>query len=142
MDYDKMYAEFWVKVKENLNTLEPLLLKISEHWHYEDLIYRFYHCSYKVQYIKGDTLEMYEALKKLEFTDRGLNEQFKTIVEQGSSDVKNINKEWGETRKWVEAFLHCKYFLEMVVKYGKELDAVPMCLPSGLAAVLELYNIR
>ena len=42
----------------------------------------------------------------------------------------------------IEAFLHAKFFLEMVVKYGKELEAAQNLLPSGWAAVLCLYDLR
>ena len=37
---------------------------------------------------------------------------------------------------------HAKFFLEMVVKYGKEIDEPPEVLPSGWAAVLCLYDLR
>lgn len=53
------------------------------------------------------------------------------------------NKAWlAHTRPIVEAFLHAKYFLEMVVKYGRELDEAPSIMPSGWAAVLYLYQKR
>lgn len=42
----------------------------------------------------------------------------------------------------VEAFLHAKSFLEMVVKYGKELETAQNLLPSGWAAVLCFYDLR
>jgi len=42
----------------------------------------------------------------------------------------------------IEAFQHARYFLDMTVKYGKELDEEPTMLPSGYAALLELYGIR
>jgi len=40
-----------------------------------------------------------------------------------------------------EAFFHAKFFLEMTVKYEKELEALPTTLPSGWAALLCLYNL-
>jgi len=46
------------------------------------------------------------------------------------------------TRPIVEAYLHAKYFVEMMVKYGQEMEDVPMFLPSGWAAILELYDQR
>ena len=46
------------------------------------------------------------------------------------------------TRVFLEAFFHARFFLEMAVKYGKELPASPTLLPSGWAALLCLYNIR
>ena len=38
--------------------------------------------------------------------------------------------------------LHAKYFLEMMVRYAKELDTAPSVLPTGWAAILCLYNQR
>src|SRR6266567_7691723 len=42
----------------------------------------------------------------------------------------------------VEAFFHAHYFLEMAVRYGKQLQHPPRQLPSGWAAFLYLYNLR
>ena len=53
------------------------------------------------------------------------------------------NREWQKVcRPMLEAFFHAKYFLEMAIKYGKEMEKAPECLPSGWAALLHLYNIR
>ena len=53
------------------------------------------------------------------------------------------NKEWlRHTRPIIEAFFHAKFFLEMAVKYGKELEECPEILPSGWAALLYFYNLR
>ena len=46
------------------------------------------------------------------------------------------------TRPILEAFFHALYFLEMAVKYGKELKYPPNRLPSGWASLLYLYNLR
>lgn len=41
-----------------------------------------------------------------------------------------------------EAFFHAKYFLEMAVKYGKELDKIPdEERPSGWAGLLCFFNL-
>jgi len=42
----------------------------------------------------------------------------------------------------LEAFFHAKYFLEMAVKYGKQLEEPPQRCPSGWASLLTLYKIR
>lgn len=39
-------------------------------------------------------------------------------------------------------FFHARFFLEMVCRYGRELDEPPAMLPSGWAAVLYLYRMR
>ena len=49
---------------------------------------------------------------------------------------------WAAGRPILEAFFHARYMLEMAVKYGKELDRPPNCLPSGWAAFLYLYDLR
>ncbi|KAB2833415.1 MAG: hypothetical protein F9K48_08480 [Candidatus Brocadia sp.] len=84
------------------------------------------------------------AFEKL-MPDYPLNDDFLAIVGEGTNRIfsKADNKRWAEaTRPIVEAFLHAKYFLEMMVKYGKELDYPPVTMPSGWAAVLYLYNLR
>jgi hypothetical protein len=141
--YEKKYTELMLRIKENLGDLKIILKEVKGHWHYEDYIYRFYHRSFKVQGIKSDTKRILEALMKLQDSKDGMDAQYTTIVKEGLVDIEtDINDEWDKARKWVEAFLHSKYFLEMVVKYGEEYDAVPQMLDSGFAAVLELYNIR
>jgi hypothetical protein len=42
----------------------------------------------------------------------------------------------------VEAFLHAKYFVEMMVKHGRAMDQASEQLPSAWAAILELYRQR
>lgn len=73
-----------------------------------------------------------------------LNDWFEKIIADGTGKLFESahNVTWLETtRPMLEAFFHAKYFLEMIVKYGTE-DKIPQTLPSGLAAVLYLYNIR
>lgn len=71
---------------------------------------------------------------------------FEEIYQAGASGKQfeiEHNKHWtGNTRVFLEAFFHAKFFLEMAVKYGKELRAAPTTLPSGWAALLCLYNLR
>jgi len=54
-----------------------------------------------------------------------------------------VNQRWGAaTRPILEAFFHARYFLEMVCRYGRELNEPTDSLPSGWAAVLYLYGLR
>jgi hypothetical protein len=74
-----------------------------------------------------------------------LNPWFTQIVEEGAAEQfsPEVNPRWVEaTRPIVEAFFHARHFLEMVCKYGKELEGPPESLPSGWAAVLYLYGLR
>jgi len=146
-NYAELHDTFLKKVKENLPELEETLKRVSDHWHYEDLIYRFYHYSFKVFYIQSETEKMLEVLKKLKPNEKcEFNDFFKQIVIEGvckrfNSDT--TNKHWlKETKPMLEAFFHCKYFIEMAVKYGKELEKAPECMPSGWAGLLYLYNLR
>jgi hypothetical protein len=62
---------------------------------------------------------------------------------QGKKFKREDNARWLEiTRPILEAFFHARYFLEMAVKYGNELEYPPNRLPSGWASFLYLYNLR
>ncbi len=134
-------------LKAHLPELEKLLKEISGHWTYEDGIYRYYHHSFKVfDRLQPLALEIVAALKTLA-PNRELNPMFMRIVSEGTG--KEWIVEFNEPERWqqecrpiVEAFLHAKYFLEMAVKYGKELESPPKVMPSGWAAFLYLYNLR
>ena len=131
-------------IKERLPELEALLIKINDHWNYEDGLYRFYHQSYKVYHLQNLTREMVDEFLFV-ISDVKLNESFCKILSEGTGKLfdSSHNKDWlKHTRPIVEAFLHAKYFLEMMVKYGRELVVAPQSLPSGWAAILTLYNTR
>ena len=145
-DLNKKHDELLLNIKNNLPKLEELLEDISSHWHACDYFYRFYHHSFKVYYVQGDTKKIVEMLKSL--APEGitkLNPLFEQIYKEGTDKVFKIehNKDWLlHTRGMIEAFLHAKYFLELVIKNGKELEKAPDCLNSDWAAVLYFYNIR
>lgn len=110
----------------------------------KDRIYRFYHQSYKVYEAQNHTLKIVASLQEI-MPDRPLNEWFMTIIKEGTGKTFTMedNKRWLEvTRPIIEAFFHARYFLEMVVHYGKELEQPPALMPSGWAAVLHLYRLR
>ena len=118
--------------KSKLPELKALLAATSDHWHYEDPIYRFYHQSFKVCRLPAITLKIVAALQALA-PHLKLNSMFLEIVAEGSG--KN-------PRPMVEAFFHAHHMLLMMCKYAEELDEPPPALPSGWATVLYLYNIR
>jgi hypothetical protein len=131
-------------IAAHLPDLEALLVKVNDRWVHDDLIYRFYHQSFKVYGLQSYTLEIVESLQSL-LPHLPLNRWFTEIV--GSGTAKEFRDEdnlrWPEsTRPIVEAFFHARYFLEMICKYGKQLKEPPQTMPSGWAAVLYLYNIR
>jgi hypothetical protein len=127
-----------------LPELERILDECSDHWGYEDPICRFYHQSFKVYALGRTTTRIVSALQALA-PDQQLNEWFLRIVSEGTEKVfaPEHNKHWLEvTRPIVEAFFHSRYFLEMAVRYGRELTVAPQLLPSGWAALLYLYRLR
>ena len=131
-------------IRENLPDLEALLEEASSHWGYEDPVYRFYHQSFKVYALQGTTKRIVAAFEKLA-PDGRLNRWFLEIVDEGSGRefTPEVNRRWvAETRPILEAFFHARYFLEMVCKYGRELETAPASLPSGWAAVLYLFRMR
>lgn len=137
-------AELLESIKSNIKHLEKLLKDSSGHWSYEDLVYRFYHGSFKVYGIQETTRHIIHWFNRVG-RGRKLNEQFLDIVKDGTGKRFEMahNQDWDDhTRPMVEAFFHAKYFLEMMVKYGNELKEDVHILPSGWASVLYLYNMR
>jgi hypothetical protein len=135
-------AKLLQSIKDNLSSLEELLETVQEFR--EDIVYRFYHQSFKVHGFQSFTQEMVAKLQSLA-PHLPLNTWFLDIVRQGTGHEFDMsdNKNWTAiTRPMVEAFLHAHYLLEMACKYGKELASPPQCIPTGWAAVLYLYNLR
>jgi hypothetical protein len=142
-------------LKDKMPILEDLYARMQDHWVGEDGVYRFYHGSWKLFRLQEATLEIVSALQSI-VPERKLTGYFMTIIQEGTgkSFNKNTNRRWfKETRPIVEAFFHAKYFLEMAVKYGKEIDLVENTnpesmeekfsvggIPSGMAALLSLYD--
>jgi len=134
----------FANLRASLPGLEKLLGECQSHSGYEDAVYRFYHHSFKVYSLQETTLTIVSALQSLA-PERQLNESFMAIVRDGTGKTfeREHNMRWLEvTRPIVEAFFHVQYFLEMAVRYGKQLRQPPRQLPSGWAAFLYLYDLR
>lgn len=131
-------------IKANLRDLEYLSMGFQGM--YLDGIYRFYHQSFKVYQLQTITLRAVELFRKIgNSPNRQLCQWFEEIVAEGTGfefqPEDNLN--WSlRTRPIVEAFLHAKYFVEMMTRCAHELDSAPNLLPSQWAAILELYNQR
>jgi hypothetical protein len=140
----EMTSQLLSNIQQQLPKLDEFLARVESHWCMEDGIYRFYHQSFKVYHLQDTTKAICKALQDL-LPDRRMNRWFSEIVAQGTGHAFEVshNQEWlRHTRPILEAFFHAHYFLKMVVKYGKELDTPPDCLPSGWAAVLYLFDLR
>jgi hypothetical protein len=134
---------FLLSLRRDRPELEKLLAECSDHWGYEDPVYRFYHQSFKVYGLQGRTQSIVQRLQALA-PDRPLNPWFVQIVQAGTSKVfkSEDNARWTEaTRPILEAFFHARFFLEMAVRYA-DLQEPPRVLPSGYAALLYLFGLR
>jgi hypothetical protein len=130
-------------LRRDRQELEKLLAECSDHWGYEDPVYRFYHQSFKVYGLQGRTQTIVQRLQALA-PDLPLNPWFVQIVQAGTEKVFKTedNSRWTEvTRPILEAFFHARFFLEMAVRYA-DLQTPPQILPSGYAALLYLFGLR
>jgi len=132
----------------NLNAaaaaLRQLRRECNDHWGYEDPVYRFYHQSFKVYALQETTTRIVAALEGLR-PGEPLHPWFTQIVREGTGRAftPEDNARWPDaTKPVVEAFFHARYFLEMAVRYAGRFDTAPQLLPSGWAALLELYGLR
>lgn len=140
--------------------LAALLEGYSDHWGYEDPIYRFYHHSFKVFPLQDATEKIVAALRAL-LPEQPLNDWFLQIVAEGTGRkfTLEMNDDWlRHTRPIVEAFFHARYMLEMAVRYADRKAPPPHryppgdarryddleahIIPSGWAAFLYLFNLR
>lgn len=140
---DQREDQLRTNLQQKHEELKLLLAKVSDHWTYEDNVYRFYHQSFKVFRLCQITSGIVAKLAEL-LPDQPLNEWFVEIIKDGTGREfdQEDNSQWLEaTRPILEAYFHARFFLEMAVKYG---DPPPkdQPLPSGWAGLLYLFNIR
>jgi hypothetical protein len=131
-------------IKQQRNAIDRLF---SEFGGYEpDFVYRIYHQSFKVFGAKPYIEQAKSLFEQLAPKSVSLNTWFCSIVDKAIAkefDINKTNPNWNaETEPMLEAFWHCKYFLEQMVMAAEELEDAPKFMPSGWAAVLYLYNLR
>ena len=131
-------------IKAHLPALDQLVAMLE--YDYEDRMYRFYYQSFKVYDLQSFTTQALDVLQQIAHAiDRPLSPWFTEITAQGIGVhfAMEHNRNWlVHTRPIVEAFLHAKYFVEMMVKYGRTMEVAGVSLPSGWAAILVLYQQR
>ena len=131
------------RIKANLPALKRWLLDARE-WE-QDGFYRFYRGSFKVFKLQDHTRSGFELIQNVGGEADQLNEDYCRIYEEGTRVEFNqsVNEHWlEETRPILEAFYHTRYFIQMMVRYGRKLPHAPQCLPSGWAAVLYLFELH
>lgn len=131
-------------IKSNLTQIQQLCSAFRGEE--PDLVYRFYHQSFKV-YAAVTLIEQAKALfVRLAPNGIPLNDWYCSIADRALSkkfDAAATNQIWlEETQPLLEAMWHSKYFLEQMIVAAADLEAAPQTLPSGWAAVLYLYNLR
>jgi len=141
---DAREAVLLARMQAQHEALKALLDASSDHWGFEDPVYRFYHQSFEIFWLQRQTQTIVQRLGSL-LPDRPLHPWFLEIVRVKAPGLEfstSDNNRWAlVTRPIVEAFFHARFFLEMAVRYAT-LEAPPSPLPSGYAALLHLYQLR
>jgi len=128
------------RLNERKAELEALWTELTGHWGYEDGFYRYYHGSFKGYGVQTRTEKAVTFLRAL-LPERELNDAFTTISTGKEFDLSH-NADWMKhTRQILEAFAHARFMVEMCVRYADS-PTPPKPLPSGLAALLYLFNLR
>jgi hypothetical protein len=144
------HAKHMARMNDLLNRIKaklPELEKLSEQleaWE-ENGVYRFYHQSFKVIYCQDYVKDGLKLIMEIGGATDPPHDWFCQIVKEGTEHEFNdrTNHQWlNQTRPILEAFWHTKYFLQMMIKYGRELESAPSELPTGWAAVLWLFELR
>jgi hypothetical protein len=81
---DSAEMELLARLRDRGQALGDLLAQCSDHWGYEDPVYRFYHQSFKVYHVQQQTGSIVAALADLA-PGRPLNAWFLDIVRMGTS---------------------------------------------------------
>jgi len=77
--------ELLANIQARWSELAELLEEISSHWVYEDLVYRFYHQSFKVYALQTETMRIVEALRSVAPGGTILSPMFEEIYQAGAS---------------------------------------------------------
>lgn len=139
-------CQLLANIKAAMSKLQQIYADTSDHWVYEDGIYRYFHGSYKVYYrLQPATELIVEALNSVSPNGPIKDKYFNKIIKNGTGKTFSLahNARWFQyTTPMLTAFFMARFMLEMAIKYGQELDEVPQILPSGWAALLYLYGLR
>ena len=150
---EQMIQKLFKSIKDNKDIIHKLY-ESNCGYVYEDMIYRFYHYSFKVFYLQAEINEIVEFLGKLNPIENlidinpvlKLNKVFLGIVDcarkEGEFKLEYNNDFPSHARPIVEAYCHCKYFVDMLESIATKDESPDGMISSAFAAVLELYNLR
>lgn len=131
-------------IKTHRETIERVLARFRKEE--PDLVYRFYHQSFKVFIMTSLIGSADELFKSLSPDSRELDPWYIQITSTALSrkfEDSETNENWFEvTTPVLLAFWNSKYILERMLAAADELTEPPTILPSGWAAVLCLYGLR
>ncbi|VVB79523.1 Uncharacterised protein [uncultured archaeon] len=142
---EEKHRQLLGNIKGQLLTLERKLDFYSRA-RFENYFYRAYYNSnevYQVQRFTGDIVKTLRSLSPNK--EKRLDSMFERLIIEGTGKEFELehNQRWFEEAfPMINAFMHSRYFLELAVKYGKELEKAPARIPSGWAALLCLYRLR
>ena len=140
--------ELLATIKARLPELRELAEHMDRGGGAEDLVYRFWHHSFKVYWLQEHTLAIVAMLEEMTPEGSpGLDKWFQKIVRDGTGHEFELdlghNEQWLRIpRRIVEAYFHARWFLDVAIRYGEKDDDAAGGLESGWAAILELYGIR
>ena len=137
-------TELLQNIKDQRNSIEALLASYKKLE--PDLVYRFYHQSFKVFGMVQLIREANKLFSDLAPEAAFLNQWYVKITRTALAkkfEGSETNRHWLEAILPItQAFWHAKYFLEQMLVAADELEEAPQILPSGWAAVLYLYDLR
>lgn len=140
LGYTKLLSEI-KSHRETLASIHRSIVGIEP-----ELVYRYYHQSFKVFMFKEIIQFTKKTFEDLSPDAKPLNDWFLAVVDyalEAEFNNETTNKNWLlETRPILEALWHCKFFVEQMLSSADSLEEAPKMLPYDWAAVLYLYNIR
>lgn len=139
------HAELLANLKSALPSLRATHDTIANEWVSGDLVYRFWHQSFKVYGLQSYTLRVAGELEALTPQGASLHPWFRLMLAQGTGKTFDLthNDDWlTHTRPIVEAFWHAAHMLDLAIEAAETLEHAPWILPSGWATLLELFQIR
>lgn len=139
----------WVlceRICERRAELDALAAEVADGSRFDpvEMIYRFWHQSFKVFYLQSHTVRIDEMFKELCPPGAELSPWFRELIDEGTGLVFDLsmNDTWSRSvRPIVDAFLHARFLLDRVREVTME-DATARIISYPYATVLELFSLR